>query len=211
MITFSIQVKAPERKRTALLRCLSAMVGPTRVSPGCVGARLYADLMDENILVLVEEWESREEFDRQLDPVKLKTLVAAIEFCSEAPVIHIDEVTREDGYRCLTVLPHRRLDRKHFGSAMLASSVIATNEEGRLETGLPGRTVPGHRPLTSSWSRTPRCSGMPKPTTPACWRSTRKLFPWMRRTVRTSLSSSVSSEGQFGTAAKKLKELELKP
>jgi quinol monooxygenase YgiN len=97
VITFSIQVKAPEGKRTTLLRCLRAMIGPTRVSPGCVGTRLYADLMEEDVLVLVEQWESREEFDRQLDPVKLRTLVAAIEFCSEAPVIHIDEGTRETG------------------------------------------------------------------------------------------------------------------
>ena len=38
------------------------------------------------------------------------------------------------------------------------------------------------RPLTSCWSRTPRCSNMPPPTTPACSRSSRKASPSMRRT-----------------------------
>ena len=98
------------------------MVGPTRVAPGCVGARLYADLMDENILLLVEEWESREEFDRQLDPVKLRTLVAAIEFCSEAPVIHVDE---EQGRR--GSMPYRSAGPK--GSA--ASRFIPMAREHR--------------------------------------------------------------------------------
>ena len=41
---------------------------------------------------------------------------------------------------------------------------------------------PRSPPLTSSWSRTPRCSSIPTPTTPACSRSSRKASPWMRRT-----------------------------
>jgi predicted aconitase len=49
----------------------------------------------------------REEFDQQHDTEKIKTLVAAIELCGEAPVIHIDEVTREEG---IDGLPFRRCE-----------------------------------------------------------------------------------------------------
>jgi quinol monooxygenase YgiN len=83
------------------------VVGPTRVTPGCLDARLYSDINDQNILVLVEEWGSREEFDQQLDAVKFKTLVAVIEFCSEAPVIRIDEVKRCEG---IDALPFCRIE-----------------------------------------------------------------------------------------------------
>jgi quinol monooxygenase YgiN len=97
VIVFSMRIIAPENARKALLRTLSAGLGPTRVAPGCLDARLYTDAEKGEILTLVEEWGSRDEFDEQLDTGKLKTLVAAIELCSEAPVIHIDEVTRAEG------------------------------------------------------------------------------------------------------------------
>jgi quinol monooxygenase YgiN len=78
------------------------MLGPTRVAPGCLDACLYADIENGKVLKLVEEWESREQFEQQLDTDKLKALVASIELCSVAPVLHIDDVTREEGIKCLS-------------------------------------------------------------------------------------------------------------
>jgi len=50
-------------------------------------AHLYADVDKRKTLFLVEEWESREHFERNLDTTKLNTIVAAIELSSEAPVV----------------------------------------------------------------------------------------------------------------------------
>jgi quinol monooxygenase YgiN len=108
VIVFSMQIIAPEKARRAVLRTLSAGLGPTRVAPGCLDARLYTDAEREEVLTLVEEWGSREEFDQQLDTGKLNALVATIELCSEAPVIHVDEVTREEG---IEGLPFGRFEK----------------------------------------------------------------------------------------------------
>jgi quinol monooxygenase YgiN len=54
---------APDERRTALLRALGSMLGPTRVAPGCLDARLYSDLDKRKTLLLVEDWESREQFE----------------------------------------------------------------------------------------------------------------------------------------------------
>jgi quinol monooxygenase YgiN len=97
MITFSIRIVTEDEKRSALLRILGALLGPTRATPGCLDARLYADLDDRRALALVEEWETRQQFDQQLDAERLKMLVAAIELASAAPVIRIDTVVREEG------------------------------------------------------------------------------------------------------------------
>jgi quinol monooxygenase YgiN len=92
-----MQIVAPDERRTKLLRTLGSMLGPTRVAPGCLDARLYSDLDKRKTLLLVEEWESRQEFERNLDTEKLNTIVAAIELSSEAPVVRIDTVERQDG------------------------------------------------------------------------------------------------------------------
>jgi quinol monooxygenase YgiN len=103
LIVFSMQIVALDEKRTALLRTLGSMLGPTRVAPGCHDARLYSDLDRRKTLLLVEEWESREQFDRNLDASKINAIVAAIELSSEAPVVRVDAVEREEGVDALAL------------------------------------------------------------------------------------------------------------
>jgi len=66
-------------------------------------AELYADLDKRKTLFLIEEWESREQFELNLDMAKLNTIVAAIELSSEAPVVRVDSVEREEGVDTLAL------------------------------------------------------------------------------------------------------------
>jgi len=81
------------------------MLGPTRAAPGCLDARLYSDLDRRKTLLMVEDWESREHFERNLDAAKLNAIVAAIELSSEAPVVRIDTVERREGMDVLALRP----------------------------------------------------------------------------------------------------------
>ncbi len=103
LVVFSLQIVAPDARRTALLRALGAMLGPTRVAPGCLDARLYSDLDHRRTLLFVEDWESREQFERNLDAAKLNAIVSAIELCSEAPVVRLDAVERAEGMDVLAL------------------------------------------------------------------------------------------------------------
>jgi quinol monooxygenase YgiN len=98
-----MQIVAPDDRRTALLRTLGSILGPTRVAPGCLDARLYSDLDRRKTLVLIEDWESREQFERNLDMTKLNAIVAAIELSNEAPVVRVDTVEREEGVDALSL------------------------------------------------------------------------------------------------------------
>jgi quinol monooxygenase YgiN len=103
LIVFSMQIVVPDEQRTELLRTLGSMLGPTRVAPGCLDVRLYSDLDRRKTLLLVEEWESREQFDRNLHMTRLNAIVAAIELCGEPPVVRIDAVVREEGVDVLAI------------------------------------------------------------------------------------------------------------
>jgi quinol monooxygenase YgiN len=103
LIVFSMQIVAPDEKRAVIVRTLGSLLGPTRAAAGCMQAQLYADLDKRRTLLFVEEWESREHFEHNLDMAKLNAIVAAIELCSEAPVVHIDSVLREEGVDTLAL------------------------------------------------------------------------------------------------------------
>jgi quinol monooxygenase YgiN len=97
LTVFSIGIVSSDQSLTAILHTLNSLLGPTKATPGCIDARLYADQKRSNILFFVEEWASRKQFEKNLDPVKLGTIVAAIELSSEPPVVRIDLVEREEG------------------------------------------------------------------------------------------------------------------
>jgi quinol monooxygenase YgiN len=103
LIVFSMEIVAPDRVRTALLQTLGSVLEPTRVAPGCLSARLFSDLDERKSLLLVEEWQSRGHFERNLDTVKLNAIVGAIELSSEAPTVHVDSVEREEGVDALAL------------------------------------------------------------------------------------------------------------
>lgn len=104
-----MQIVVADEMRSALQSTLGSMLGPTRVAPGCLGAHLYYDLDKRTALLLIEEWETREQFDFNLDKDKLNTIVAAIELSSEAPVVRIDTVERMEGVETLAL--HRSVLR----------------------------------------------------------------------------------------------------
>jgi quinol monooxygenase YgiN len=98
-----MEIVVPDQVRTALLRTLGSVLEPTRVAPGCRSARLYSDLDKRKVLMLVEEWESRDQFERNFDAAKLNAIVAVIELSSEAPVVRVDTVEREEGVNTLAL------------------------------------------------------------------------------------------------------------
>lgn len=103
MLVFSLEIVAPDQVRAELLRTLGSVLEPTRVSPGCLSARLFSDLDRRKSVLLIEEWETRDLFDRNLDSAKLSALVGAIELSSEAPVVRVDTVEREEGVDVLAL------------------------------------------------------------------------------------------------------------
>jgi len=98
-----MRIVVADEMRSALQSTLGSMLGPTRVTPGCLGAHLYHDLDKHTALLLIEEWETRAQFDFNLDKDKLNTIVAAIELSSEAPVVRIDTVERMEGVETLAL------------------------------------------------------------------------------------------------------------
>jgi quinol monooxygenase YgiN len=97
MIVFTFRMVAPQARRHELLQSLTALLEPTRVQPGCIGCRLYADMDNLSTFMLASEWESQADLDRCLGSNSFKTVLAAMELSTECPEVHFDSVTRRAG------------------------------------------------------------------------------------------------------------------
>lgn len=97
MIVFTLRMVAPRPRRHELLQSLTALLEPTRVQPGCITCRLYADMENLSVFTLASEWESQADLDRCLGSDAFKTVLAAMELSVEAPEISFDSVSRRAG------------------------------------------------------------------------------------------------------------------
>jgi quinol monooxygenase YgiN len=97
MVVFTLSVVIPKSRRTDFVQSVAALLGPTRVAPGCIGCRLYADFENVNAFTLAEEWATQAALDWHLATDACKTLVAAIELSAQAPTIHFDTVGQRAG------------------------------------------------------------------------------------------------------------------
>ena len=59
MIGFRVQLHVASAVRSHAVKSLVRLVGPTRAARGCTGCGTYLDVLDENTVVYVEEWERK--------------------------------------------------------------------------------------------------------------------------------------------------------
>ena len=58
MITVTLRIKVPHKRRQDFISSAKLILGPTRIQSGCMSCRLYQDLEEPDAVFLVEEWES---------------------------------------------------------------------------------------------------------------------------------------------------------
>jgi quinol monooxygenase YgiN len=98
MITCTVRLRVSETHRSQILTSLTALIGWTRVEPGCRGCHLLADLEEAQAIVLWEEWDSQDDLDRHLRSEDYRRVLAAIELSPEAPIICFDSVETRRGF-----------------------------------------------------------------------------------------------------------------
>ncbi len=97
MITATLQMTAIPERRDEILQAIRWLAGPARVEPGRAGCRILQDLDDEDVLVLVEEWTSREGLERRLRSDEYRQLLTLVELSARPPEIRFDTVARSEG------------------------------------------------------------------------------------------------------------------
>lgn len=87
---------AAERKKDAI-DILQSVIGPTEVMAGCLWCAMYASCDDENELLLVEEWESRDDLERHLRSDEFRHVLAVMDLAAKPPQLTFHSVAQTNG------------------------------------------------------------------------------------------------------------------
>ena len=97
MIIATLRMSVSPEKRDDVLRTLRLVMGPTQAQLNCISCRLYQDVEDENLMSLVQEWESREALETHIRSKDYRKILAVMELASEPPEIKFAESLKTDG------------------------------------------------------------------------------------------------------------------
>ena len=90
-ITFS-----PESHPEAL-ELINAIVERIRVSTGCINYDVYQDVLGDNSLTILEQWQSKAALDRFICSDEYRSILTLIELAHQSPEIHFYTISKIGG------------------------------------------------------------------------------------------------------------------
>ncbi len=104
MIIATIRMTVPQGKRQEVLQTVSSLSGMARKERGCRSCDLYIDTENTDAFLLVQEWETEEDFDRHVRASVFSALLGALTLLSERPDVKIDHVAKRAGMEKIKAL-----------------------------------------------------------------------------------------------------------
>ncbi len=97
MIITTIRMTVPQGKRQEMLQTVSTLAGTVRKESGCRACDFYIDTENADAFLLLEEWETREDFDRHVRTPAFSALLGALTLLNERPDVRINYVADTAG------------------------------------------------------------------------------------------------------------------
>jgi quinol monooxygenase YgiN len=97
MITATVRMAIPPRKREEALKIIRATAEECRIWPGCLSSRIYEDVEEANVLMMEERWRSQEDLEHHLRSNRYYKVLLVMEMALEQPEIRFDTITVTTG------------------------------------------------------------------------------------------------------------------
>lgn len=87
MIMTTTRITVSSSNRSELFQTILTLLGPIRNEKGCRSSRFYVDSADSNTAMLVEEWETQDDWDNHLQSRDCAVFLGAVSvLCRPASV-----------------------------------------------------------------------------------------------------------------------------
>jgi quinol monooxygenase YgiN len=97
MVLFRVRIHLDPGRRAQVRGSLIRILEWTRALPGCLGCELSADVEDEDVLVLVEEWQTQAHLEARLRHDSLRVVLAALDCAVDSPRVRFETVGETKG------------------------------------------------------------------------------------------------------------------
>ena len=97
MMIVTLHLKVLPEKRLDMLRTIRAGIGPTSAHPGCLQCELFNSTENDDSLLLLGKWQSREDLYRHIKTPEFRKIMVAMDSACEPPEISFSECGLTEG------------------------------------------------------------------------------------------------------------------
>ena len=97
MILATLRMTLPSQKLGEALQILRSMAEQVKVWPGCLSCRVYADLEEDDVLMLEGMWRSEAELEGHLRSDEYRNVLLVMEMAVREPEIRFDTISGSTG------------------------------------------------------------------------------------------------------------------
>jgi quinol monooxygenase YgiN len=97
MIITTIRMSVPYEKRQEMLQTVSTLAGTMRKERGCQACDFYIDTENSDAFLLMEEWETQDDFDRHVRNAAFSALLGMLTLLSRRTDVRINAVADTAG------------------------------------------------------------------------------------------------------------------
>jgi len=108
MILSLIKIDPHPRTRREIMEILRNAEFLTRTKTGCLGAAVYVKKCEEEVILYLEQWQSREDFERHIKSPLYNRLLAAMDLSVAPPEVSFQEGTDLGGMEVIKAIRNQK-------------------------------------------------------------------------------------------------------
>lgn len=97
MIHATLKFLMPRAKIGEAIEILTSIADRTRSLLGCLGCGLYQDVINPNLIIFEENWESEKYLDRHIASDQYRNILLVMEMASEPPEVKFIPISKFSG------------------------------------------------------------------------------------------------------------------
>jgi quinol monooxygenase YgiN len=107
MILSLLRINPHPRTRLEILDILRNAECIVRTKTGCLGSSVYLKKFEEEVILYLEYWQSREDFERHIRSSQYDRILAALDLARDPPEVSFFEVTDLGGMEVIASIRNR--------------------------------------------------------------------------------------------------------
>jgi quinol monooxygenase YgiN len=112
MIVTTIRMQTTPKNRRELMQTFRSLSDPIRCGHGCKSCRIYREVGDDETVIFIQEWDSRDHLDLHLGSNEFAVIVGAMSLLEQPETVEFQVLDQLEGSRSVEAIRARNFHAK---------------------------------------------------------------------------------------------------
>lgn len=112
MIVTTIRIQTTPENRKELMQTFRLLSNPIQSERGCKSCRIYREVDNEESVIVIQEWDSRNHFDNHLRSDEFAVMIGAMSLLEQPEKVEFQVLDQLEGSRSVEAIRARNFSMK---------------------------------------------------------------------------------------------------